>query len=60
MSHFHKSKLYDLIMIDMFTDTSQYPDDIFTIDNVNSETYSRYILVKTSNRTLDILEYNGI
>ena len=31
LSHLHKSKRYDLI--DMFNDTSRYPDDIFTIDN---------------------------
>ena len=35
MSNLHKSKQYDLI--DMFNDTSRYLDDIFTIDNPESE-----------------------
>ena len=35
MSYLHKSKRYDLI--DMFNDTSQYLDDIFTIDNPEFE-----------------------
>ena len=35
MSNLHKSKRYDLI--DMFNDTSQYLDDIFTIDNPEFE-----------------------
>ena len=35
MSNIHKSKQYDLI--DMFSDTSRYLDDIFTIDNSEFE-----------------------
>ena len=35
MSDLHKSKRHDLI--DMFNDTSRYPDDIFTIDNPEFE-----------------------
>ena len=35
MSNLHKSNRYDLI--DMFNDTSQYLDDIFTIDNPEFE-----------------------
>ena len=35
MSDLHKSKQYDLI--DKFNDTSQYPDDIFTIYNPGFE-----------------------
>ena len=37
MSDLHKSKRHDLI--DMFNDTSRYPDDIFTIDNPEFEKY---------------------
>ena len=37
MSDLHKSKRHDLI--DMFNDTSQYLDDIFTIDNPEFEKY---------------------
>ena len=37
MSNLHKSKQYDLI--DMLNDTSQYLDDIFTIDNPECEKY---------------------
>ena len=37
MSNLHKSKHYDLI--DMFNDTSRYLDDIFTIDNRESEVH---------------------
>ena len=33
MSNRHTSKLYDLI--DMFAETSQHLDDIFTVDNLN-------------------------
>ena len=35
MSNFHNSKQCNLI--DMFNDTSWYPDDIFTIDNPEFE-----------------------
>ena len=34
MSNLHKSKRY---IIDMFNDTSQYLDDIFTVDNPELE-----------------------
>ena len=37
MSNLHKSKRHDLI--DMINDTSRYLDDIFTIDNPESEKY---------------------
>ena len=37
MSDLQKSKRHDLI--DMFNDTSRYPDDIFTIDNPEFEKY---------------------
>ena len=37
MFDLHKSKRHDLI--DMFNDTSQYLDDIFTIDNPEFEKY---------------------
>ena len=37
ISHLRKFKRHDLI--DMFNDTSQYRDDIFTIDNPELEKY---------------------
>ena len=37
MSELHKSKRHGLI--DVFNDTSRYPDDIFTVDNPEFEKY---------------------
>ena len=39
MSDLQKSKRFYLIHVDMFTDTSRYLDDIFTIDNPEFEKY---------------------
>ena len=47
MPHLHKPKRYDII--DMFNGTSQYLDDIFTIDNLR-RTWENIFLIHISNR----------